>query len=365
MFVMLVQSKSILAIIHYQIIHQSMFKFFTILVVVLSISLLSSCDSTRQTGEIDFDTTQSEQKNKRPHIAAPKFNADSAFYFIEKQIGFGFRIPNSEEHKACGDYLIATLKDLGATVIVQEMEVRAYNGKLLQGRNIVASINPTAKRKILLAAHWDTRPFADQEPLDSDTRHKPIDGANDGASGVAVLLEVLRTIQVASTKPEIGIDVIFFDLEDYGQPSNGGGQQVDTYCLGSQYWAKKPHIPNYSAYYGILLDMVGAADATFHLEDVSMRYAPKVMVKVWNEAHLAGFGDYFIKTKKGSITDDHLYVNRGTNIPMIDIIDYKDTFTPSWHTHKDNIDVISKRTLNAVGQTLLEVIYNEEVPVNN
>jgi hypothetical protein len=339
--------------------------FHTFITICSFIFLLgaSGCTPKGQTGEIDFENTAKKEENKVPRIAAPTFNADSAFYFIEKQVGFGFRVPNSAEHEACGDYLIATLKDLGANVVVQELEVRAYNGKLLKGRNIIASINPEAKRKILLAAHWDTRPFADQEPLDSKTRSKPIEGANDGGSGVAVLLEVLRTIQVASTKPEVGLDVILFDLEDYGQPSGISSQNTDTYCLGSQYWGKKPHVAGYSAYYGILLDMVGAENATFHLEGVSMKYAPKVMVNVWNAAHLAGFGSYFIKKEQAPITDDHFYVNKLTNIPMIDIIDYKDGFTSSWHTHKDNIDVISKETLHAVGQTLLEVIYNEPIPV--
>jgi Zn-dependent M28 family amino/carboxypeptidase len=322
---------------------------------------ITGCKGNNQQTEGN-ESTQKQSLLMQP---APVFNADTAYYFIEKQVAFGPRVPNTEAHRRCGDFLTATLKRYGFQTIEQYFDAVAYNGTILKSRNIIGSFNPEARKRILLMAHWDTRPFADQ---DKERSNEPILGANDGGSGVGVLLEVARILATDSLRLEqIGIDIIFFDSEDYGQPEDD--QRIafkpDSWCLGSQYWAKNKHVPNYSAFYGILLDMVGAKGARFYQEGNSMEFAPSIVKKVWDTAHQIGFGSYFIYQRTGPITDDHLYVNQLAGIPSIDIIQYSPNsgFGDFWHTHNDTMEVIDPNTLKAVGQTLLQVLFNEQKPV--
>jgi hypothetical protein len=302
----------------------------------------------------------SDKSVGNPVAATPSFNEDSAYVYIKDQVDFGPRVPNSPAHRACSDYLISQLARFGANVYVQEMPLVAYNGNKLACRNIIASFNADAPQRILLFAHWDSRPFADMEE-NKDEQRKPIDGADDGGSGVGVLLEIAR--QSGLNPPSTGLDIILFDAEDYGAPDfDKRGSNPDTWCLGTQFWAKNPHKPNYTARYGILLDMTGARNATFLKEHTSMEKAPHIVEKVWNTARDLGYGRYFINERGGYIVDDHQYVIAGRKIPCIDIINY-DTgntngFASHWHTHKDNMDIISRETLKAVGQTILEVVYN-------
>ena len=221
------------------------------------------------------------------------FDADSAYRFVDAQVQFGPRIPSTPQHIACGDYLSAKLREFGAGVIEQRADLKAYDGKILKARNIIGSYLPEASERILLCAHWDTRPFADNDP-DPANHHTPVMGANDGASGVGVLLEVARQLQ--RRLPEVGVDIIFFDAEDNGTPYFYKGAETgeNTWCLGSQYWAKNPHTPNYKALFGILLDMVGALDATFYKEGYSVQMAGPVVEKVWSKAAAMGKGNLFI-----------------------------------------------------------------------
>ena len=293
---------------------------------------------------------------------SPDFDADSAYHYVDKQVAFGPRVPNSKAHVSCGDYLVETLSRFGAKVQEQKMILTAFDGTKLNARNIIGTYGVDQKRRVLLFAHWDTRPFADADP-DQSRRNEPILGANDGASGVGVLLEIAR--QLGEAAPEVGVDIIFFDAEDYGNPSFAKNvPDGEWWCLGSQYWAKNPHVENYKANYGILLDMVGAKGATFFKEYYSQYYAENVLEKVWSTARQLGFQDYFIGKEGGGITDDHLYVNRGRNIPSIDIIHLDEKqdfgFGEFWHTHKDDMSVIDRQTLKAVGQTVLEVVYKEK-----
>jgi len=314
--------------------------------------LMSSCMSGQK------KKSSSEQILK----VVPVFNEDSAYYYLAGQLAFGPRVPNTEGHKACGDYLVEKMRSFGGTVTEQPMQLKAFDGSLLDARNIIVSFHPEKTRRILLFAHWDTRPWADEDP-DPQNHNKAIPGANDGASGVAVLMELARHLGT-TTSTSLGVDIILFDAEDYGQPSWFDGIRVeDSWCLGSQYWAKNPHIKNYSAEYGILLDMVGAKNAVFAKEYFSLRYAAPIVNKVWNTAARIGYSKYFENTEGGAITDDHLYINRLAGIPSINIIDYRSDspngFYPYWHTLEDNLDKIDKNTLKATGQTLLEFIYTE------
>lgn len=299
---------------------------------------------------------------EQPKRLVPVFNVDSAYHYLAQQVAFGPRLPNTPEHQACGDFLTDKLRSFGGIVTEQTMQLQAFDGTKLAARNIIASFAPEKQRRILLFAHWDTRPWADEDP-NIQNRDQPIPGANDGASGVAVLLEIARHLN-QSAPTSAGVDIIFFDAEDYGQPSFYPGAAVeDSWCLGSQYWAKNPHSPNYSAEYGILLDMVGAKDAVFAKEHYSLRYAAPIVNKVWNIAAKIGYGAYFDHARGGAIIDDHLYINVLAGIPCIDIIDYRSDspqgFFPYWHTMEDDMDKIDKNTLKAVGQTLMELLYTE------
>jgi hypothetical protein len=298
-------------------------------------------------------------------ITVPVFNADSAYFFIDKQVKFGPRIPNTQAHQAAADYLAEQLKNFGAEVETQKFEATTFDRQKLNLTNIIASFQPGISKRVLLAAHWDTRPFADK---DSQHRNAPFDGANDGASGVGVLMEIARVLGQQDSLA-VGVDIILFDGEDWGALDGDANeislpQGLDSWwCLGSQYWSKNKHRKNYFAAYGILLDMVGARRSQFFREGVSMEYAPKVVDKVWTIAHRIGYSDYFVKQNVQAITDDHVFVNQVTRIPMIVIVPYRSGigfFGEYHHTQADNMSIINKETLEAVGSTLLHVLYYEE-----
>ena len=307
-------------------------------------------------------STEPEQKTKevpKVKIEVPIFNPDSAYYFVEKQVSFGPRVISSNPWKNCAIWLEKKFKTYTPNVIIQEAPITTYDGKKHTLKNIIASFSPEKNNRIALFAHWDSRHIADHDTKNQDA---PILGANDGGSGVGVLLELARQFSIKN--PNIGVDIILFDAEDYGQPEDSKFPIMqDSWCLGSQYWSKNLHKPNYYARYGILLDMVGAKNATFRNEEISSYYAPNILEKVWRKANQLGYGNHFVFENAKQIVDDHLYVNQITGIPTIDIIEYdpatESNFNKHWHTHKDDMGNIDKNTLNAVGQTLLEVIYNE------
>ncbi len=298
---------------------------------------------------------------KEPLII-PDFSSDSAYTFIQKQVDFGPRVPNTPEHDACGDWLASELDRFGADVIVQKARARAFDGKLLELQNIVGQFNPKARSRVMLYAHWDTRPFADKDSTRVDI---PIDGANDGGSGVGVLLEIARQLSINPT--EIGVDIIFFDGEDYGKPNGVPSLQTDymDWCLGSQYWSQQPHRYGYRARYGILLDMVGATNAEFNKEGTSMQYAPHVVRKVWAKAKELGYGHRFLNKETPTTIDDNLFVSEFAGIPSANIVDYRMNVRPMGyglfhHTHADNMSIIDKQVLEEVGVTVLSVVYSEQ-----
>ena len=298
-------------------------------------------------------------------IKVDDFNSDSAYNFISKQVSFGPRVPNTINHKKCGDWIVNKLTNYGFKTKEQVGQVTAFNGSKLPVRNIIGNINPNATKKVLLCAHWDTRPFADRDSLN---KNRPIIGANDGASGVGVILEIARTFKKDSLN--IGLEIIFFDVEDYGAPSLDNSffdlqSMNDTWCLGSQYWCYNLNTNYKKPNFGILLDMVGAKGAVFTKEEISRKYAGYHLNKVWKLAEFLGYGDYFQKKIAPPITDDHTYINQLTLIPTIDIIHYdlspysgRFDFGRFHHTHQDNMQIIDKKTLNAVGHTVLSYLHN-------
>ena len=314
-----------------------------------------------------FCCCSSENDNKKiiknpnsvSRINVPVFNEDSAYFFIQEQVDFGPRFLSSPGWEKCSFYLENKLKTYTKNVFVQEAPTKTYDNKKHTLKNIIASFSPEKNNRIALMAHWDTRHIADYDTINQD---KPILGANDGGSGVAVLLELARAFHLE--KPNIGIDLILFDAEDYGQPENSTYPTMqNSWCLGSQYWSKNPHKKNYFAKYGILLDMVGAKDAVFTFEETSHYYNANLLKRVWKKGHQLGYGNHFSFTKTKQIIDDHYYVNLIAGIPTIDIIEYdlstQTNFNRYWHTHGDNMNNVNRETLKAVGQTLIHIIYSE------
>jgi len=327
----------------------------SILILVLT-TLVSAC------GNSDKQVKQ-QTENTVAAVNVPVFNGDSAYAFIEQQVNFGPRVPGTEAHTACAVWLENTMKRFSDTVQVQAFRARAYNREVLRGKNIIASFNVENKKRVLLCAHWDSRPFADHDPDDAN-HNTPIDGANDGASGVGVLIETAR--QFSLQHPAIGVDIIFFDLEDYGPPQDDqryAGE--DNWGLGSQYWSNNPHKTNYRARYGILLDMVGVKDATFMMEGFSMMYAPSRVKKVWDVAEDLGYAKHFLRERGSFITDDHYYINNIINIPTINIIhldpeSVNGSFFDHWHTVSDDLEHIDKEILQVIGTVVLNVVYREK-----
>ncbi len=312
---------------------------------ILIITGLAACNSSNNTDENATSSLLITQ-------SVSGFSEDSAYRYIEKQLEFGFRIPGTAAQKKCATFLFQELNRFADTTYKQELSgVNPRNGKTIPMINIVGSFNPKAEKRILLASHWDSRPSAD---MDDERQTEPILAANDGASGVAVLLEIARNL--SSKKPDIGVDIIFFDAEDLGISS-----MENSFCLGSQAWAKTPHIANYKAYAGILLDMVGGKNAKFVWEAYSAEYANFVLNHTWGIANELGYAEIFQYKSIGPIIDDHKYVYDGTKIPMIDIIQYDENngFAPYWHTHDDNLESIDKSTLKAVGNTVHHVLFNQ------
>mgnify|MGYP000993819618 FL=1 len=292
-----------------------------------------------------------EKANVQKIRISAKFNSDSAFNFIQRQVDFGPRVPGSSAHDQTAVYLEKKLVGYCDTAFTQYGTVTNHLNQNVQIKNIVGSFNLSKKKRVLLCAHWDTRPMADQ---DAERPTEPSDGANDGASGVGVLIEAARQFQLQ--RPDAGVDILFFDAEDMGD-SKGA---ASTWCLGSQFWSKTPHVKNYVARFGILLDMVGPKNAVFAIEGNSWLYAQPYVKKVWNTAKRLGHGQYFINYQGGQLVDDHLFINEIIGIPTLDIIHYdarqNTGFGDFWHTHNDNMETIDKKTLKAVGETVCQVV---------
>ena len=329
---------------------------------------MAACGGSQKSSNAVSETSTLQQ----PAPVGLTFQADSAYSFCATQCSFGPRTMNSEAHERCARWIVEKFQQYGMQITEQRATLHGFDGTALLSNNIIASYRPEATDRILICAHWDSRPWADNDP-NPDNHHKPVMAANDGASGVAVMLELARLLAEASPEtpdrsdhpentghPAFGIDFICFDAEDWGSDGN-----PDSWALGAQYWAAHPHREGYRARYGILLDMVGGQGAHFYREGTSMQYAKSVVDRVWQAAEVAGYSSLFPKQDGGYITDDHVPVNETAKIPCIDIVPYypdceESSFGPTWHTVSDDMQHIDRNTLRAVGQTLVQVIWSEQ-----
>ncbi len=313
--------------------------------------------------------TTKKQAEAQP-VVNIEFNADSAYQFCAAQCSFGPRTMNSEAHEQCAQWIQQKFQQYGYQVEMQKADLKGYDGTILKSTNIIAKASSqkesAGSEKILICAHWDSRPWADNDP-DSANWRKPVMAANDGASGVAVMLELARLIQQHDSL-KVAVDFICFDAEDWGIPQwDETGDGTDSWALGAQYWAKsQQQTPNTQKpyRYAILLDMVGGQGAKFYQEGYSLEKAKGIVEKVWQAADAAGYGSFFPKQEGGYVTDDHVPVNDIAQIPCIDIINHypdcqQSSFGPTWHTINDDMQHIDKNTLQAVGQTLVQVLFSE------
>jgi Zn-dependent M28 family amino/carboxypeptidase len=281
------------------------------------------------------------------HPAVSAFDGNRAFDLLVRQVEFGPRVPGSEASRQVQDFIAQKLKEAGAKVLRQPFAV-TYRGKTYQMANIIGVISGKSDRKVLLCAHYDTRPVADQDP-NPENRNKPIPGANDGASGVAVLLEIARVLK--NFQPPLTVVLVFFDGEDLGDVEDGG------MFFGSKHFARNLTVGevNLKAEMGILLDMVGDRDFASNDEWYSRRYAPQVVTGILQAATQLGYQRYFFRPPTIVILDDHVPLNEIANIPTANIIDFD---YPYWHTLQDTPDKCSPETLAIVGKTVLQWLMN-------
>jgi glutaminyl-peptide cyclotransferase len=289
-------------------------------------------------------------KSSVPEIkqSVPIFDGKNAFTYLTHQTDFGPRTPGSAAHEKCLRYFQTEMQKYADVVNPQTFSHVGYDGKNLIMTNLISSFNLKAKTRILFLSHWDSRPRADQDP-DLKKRNQSILGANDGASGIAILLEIARHLK--ANPPNIGIDMIFTDGEDYGKEGN-----IENYFLGARYFANNLS-PGFKPMFGILLDMVGDSQLEIRKERFSLKYAPDIVELVWSTAKMLGV-EQFSDNTQSWVQDDHLSLNEA-GIKTIDLIDfnYPDESNRYWHTTQDTPDKCSPESLEAVGKVLIYVIY--------
>jgi len=275
--------------------------------------------------------------------AAGAFDGKTAFTYVERQMAFGPRIPGTPAHRATGDWILSQLRTRADTVIVQEIRHVAKNGQTLQLRNFIARFQPTATDRVLFLAHWDTRPHADQSQNLGQQR-LPVPGANDGASGVAVLLGVADALRQRA--PAVGVDLLFDDGEDFGNFAD-----TNEVLIGAR-WFAAHQPPGYQPLYAVLFDMVGDKDLQIYQEGNSLAVAPEVVQRVWQVAADLGYGRVFVPSPRHTLTDDHVSLQRA-GIHAIDVVDFD---YPFWHTTEDTIDKVSAASLQIVGDVAVALV---------
>ena len=274
---------------------------------------------------------------------ASEFNGQTAFGYVERQMAFGPRIPGRPGHQQMGDWLLGELRARADTVIVQEFTHVTTRGDSLRMRNFFARFRPAATERILLLAHWDTRPMADKSQNLGQQR-LPVPGANDGASGVAILLGVADALK--ARPPAQGVDLLFVDGEDYGDFAD-----TNDVLIGSRWFARNQP-PGYQPLFAVLFDMVGDKDLQIYQEGNSVAFAPEVVQRVWRIAAERGHGKTFVPGARHTLTDDHVALQQ-VGIRAIDVVDFD---YPYWHTTEDTIDKVSAASLQIVGDVAVALV---------
>jgi len=271
-----------------------------------------------------------------------EFDGEAALSYVAQQLAFGPRIPNTDPHRQAGDWILAQLRSRAESVEVQAFSHVTVDGDTLRLRNFIARFRPSVRERILLLAHWDTRPHADRSANPADQR-RPMPGANDGASGVAVLLGVADALK--RNAPALGVDLLFVDGEDYGD----FGVNKDV-LLGARHYAA--NAGSARPLFAVLFDMIGDVDLQIPQEAYSAQRAPEVVDRVWSKAAELGYGRVFRPTVSGAVTDDHVPL-LDAGFRAIDVIDFD---YPHWHTTEDTLDKVSARSLKAVGDVAVALL---------
>ncbi|UCF18880.1 MAG: M28 family peptidase [Gemmatimonadota bacterium] len=293
------------------------------------------------------DGADEEPERRGPEVLAyPRFDGAAAYELVKKQVAFGPRVPGSLGHREMAAWMEEYLRQRADSLTLQRFNHVTGEGDTLPLVNFWAHFGPGEGERMLLLAHWDTRPTSDRAS-DPAEREKPVPGANDGASGTAILLQLAEMLAAAA--PPSGVDLLLVDGEDYGD--FGVGRDV---FLGSRHFAA--NLPEgYEPEFGVLLDMVGDQKLDIYVEGNSNRYAPEVVDRVWNIAQRLGFGDVFHRSVRHTINDDHIPLNEA-GIKTINIIDF-DFEYPYWHTPEDTPDKVSASSLGVVGAVITHLIY--------
>lgn len=287
--------------------------------------------------------------------ARTEFSGRDALAYAGAQVAFGPRVPGTESARKAGDWIIEQMRQRADTVIVQEWTHVTQKGERLPMRNILARFKPAAAERILYVTHWDTRPVADQDPMEVK-RTLPIPGANDGASGVGLFVALGDALK--KSPPAQGVDLLFVDGEDWGNFSDYSDDQPHDVLIGSTWFAANLPDRGYKPVFGVVFDMIGDADLNIMREGHSVANAPEVVARVWKTAADMGYSKYFLPTDGGAITDDHLPLQKA-GLRVIDVIDidYRSPHQVSYHhTTLDTMDKLSERSLQVVGDVALKLV---------
>jgi len=272
-----------------------------------------------------------------------EFNGERAFGYLSEQVAFGPRIPGRPAHEQTGDWILTHLKSTADTVIVQAFTHVTRHGDTLHLRNFLARFHPQATERVLYLAHWDTRPHADQS-ANLGAQRMPVTGANDGASGVALLLGVADALK--AKPPASGVDLLFDDGEDYGDFAD-----TNDVLIGSRYFAAHQP-PGYPPLFAVLFDMIGDKNLDIYYEGNSEIAAPEVVDRVWRTASDLGYRQYFLPGVKHTLIDDHVPLQHA-GIHAIDVVDFD---YPYWHTTEDTVDKVSAASLQIVGDVAVALV---------
>lgn len=308
------------------------------MLVIVLLYLIAACNGDATEGS-------AAQRAARVGATSTGFDGNAAYNYAKAQVDFGPRVPGTPAAKQAGDWIIRQMRARADTVIVQSFTHTTADGKKLPLRNILARFRPELPERVLYVTHWDSRPISESAATEAEKK-MPTPGANDGASGVGMFVALGDVLK--KTKPNVGVDLLFTDGEDYGE---FGPPLVDV-LIGSKYFAAHLPSPGYKPLYGVLWDMIGDKDLRIPYEMISFQQAPEVVSRVWQTAADLGYGNIFVQESGGEVVDDHVPLLQA-GLRVIDVIDL--TYPPH-HTPQDTMDKISAKSLGTVGDVATALV---------